>query len=172
VVCGLLFTFTLVAQTGYADFSGKVIAVADGNTLTVLHDGRREKVRLNGIDAPELSQAFGIKAMRRASTLALGKRVMVVPMGTDKRGRTVADVFLPDNRLLNHELVREGLAWWYKRYALGDTVLEQLERDARKAKRGLWTDSDPLPPWKWRQQHRHPSSGDRDLSVSKHPNAK
>jgi micrococcal nuclease len=60
-------------------------------------------------------------------------------------------MLLPDNQLLNHELVKEGFAWWYKRYALENTILEQLERDARKAKRGLWIDKEPVPPWEWRK---------------------
>jgi micrococcal nuclease len=59
-------------------------------------------------------------------------------MGKDRHRRTVADVFLPDNRLLNHELVKAGFAWWFKKYALDNETLRQLEADARKAHRGLW----------------------------------
>jgi endonuclease YncB( thermonuclease family) len=49
-------------------------------------------------------------------------------MGKDRYGRTVADVFLPDNRLLNHELLKAGFAWWFRRYPLENVILEQLER--------------------------------------------
>ena len=65
-------------------------------------------------------------------------------------GRTVADVILPDGRVLNRELVTVGLAWWYKRYSK-DESLGQLEAAARTARRGLWADPDPVPPWCWRK---------------------
>ena len=68
----------------------------------------------------------------------------------DRYGRTVGEVLLPDGRSLNRELVRAGLAWWYRRYAPDDQTLEQLEREARAAQRGLWADPNPVSPWKWR----------------------
>lgn len=71
-------------------------------------------------------------------------------MDTDKYGRTVADVILPDGRVLNRELVSAGLAWWYRRYSQ-DKSLRQLEEQARSAKRGLWADPNPIPPWCYRK---------------------
>ena len=65
--------------------------------------------------------------------------------------RLVADVILPDGRNLNRELVRAGLAWWYRRYAPHDAELEALEAEARAARRGLWADPHPVPPWEWRR---------------------
>jgi micrococcal nuclease len=62
----------------------------------------------------------------------------------------VADVILPDGRNLNHEIVRAGLAWWFRRYAPDDEDLKRLEAQARQAKRGLWADAEPVPPWEWR----------------------
>lgn len=70
---------------------------------------------------------------------------------TERYGSTVAEVILPDGRNLNQELVRAGLAWWYQRYARGATVLAALEQEARDAKRGLWSDPRPVPPWEWRK---------------------
>ncbi len=70
--------------------------------------------------------------------------------GPDKYGRTIGDVLLPDGRVLNHELVKAGFAWWYRRYAPDDETLAQLEREARGAQRGLWADSHAVPPWEWR----------------------
>ena len=70
---------------------------------------------------------------------------------TDKYGRTVGDVILPDGTNLNHEFVRAGFAWWYRQYASGDRTLEALEAEARKAKRGLWADKSPIQPWEWRR---------------------
>ena len=71
----------------------------------------------------------------------------------DKYGRTLADVLLPDGMNLNQELVRRGLCWWDRKYAPGNAVLEQLEKAAREAKKGLWADPQSVPPWEW---HRGP----------------
>jgi len=56
----------------------------------------------------------------------------------------------PDDTNVNHSLVKDGWCWWYRKYAPGDTVLEGLEKEAREAKKGLWVDSQPVPPWEWR----------------------
>ena len=77
--------------------------------------------------------------------------VRVEPRDTDRFGRTVALVVLPDGKVLNHELVRGGWAWWFARYAPGDEKLRKLEADARAVKRGLWADARPIPPWEWRK---------------------
>ena len=69
----------------------------------------------------------------------------------DRYKRTVAEIILPDGRNLNRELVRAGLAWWYERYARRETVLQNLEQEARDAKRGLWIDPKPVEPWEWRK---------------------
>ncbi len=74
--------------------------------------------------------------------------------GPDKYGRTIADVILPDGRVLNHELVKAGFAWWYRTYAPDDELLKQLEHEARAAKRGLWADANPVPPWEYRRLRR------------------
>jgi len=97
------------------DFTGKVVAVHDGDTITVLKERTPIKIRLFGIDCPETGQDFGSRAKLATSELAFEKVVTVHPRRNDRYGRTVADVFLPDGRSLNHELVRRGLAWWYKR---------------------------------------------------------
>ncbi len=71
-------------------------------------------------------------------------------LGQDRYGRTIGEVMLPDGRVLNHELVKAGFAWWYRKYAPDDDALEQLEQEARDAKLGLWVDPHPVPPWEWR----------------------
>ena len=136
----------------YRGISGPVISVLDGDTLEVLHNNRAERIRLSGIDCPEKSQAFGKKAKHAASALAFGKEVTLQTHGHDKYGRTLAKVLLPDGANLNHELVKQGWCWWYRKYAPGDTVLEGLETEAREAKRGLWVDPHPVPPWEWRHR--------------------
>ena len=125
------------------------MGVSDGDTITVLHNGKGERIRLHGIDCPEKRQAFGRKAKQFTSTLVFGKTVTVEAVGRDRYGRTVGMVLLPDGRSLNHELVRAGLAWMYRRYT-NDQSLSDLEEEARVARRGLWADHHAVPPWEWR----------------------
>ncbi len=133
----------------HADFTYKVVGVSDGDTITVLHDGKGERIRLHGIDCPERRQAFGKRAKQFTSTLVFGETVTVQVVDRDRYGRTVGVVLLPDGRSLNHELVRAGLAWMYRRYT-NDQSLSDLEEEARVARRGLWADAEPVPPWEWR----------------------
>ena len=148
VLVGLV---TLAPAFTMAAFEAKVVGVADGDTLTVLRDDQtRYRVRLHGIDAPEKGQPFGNRAKQYASELAFGNIVTVEPTDRDQCGRIVADVRLPDGRSLNREMVRAGLAWWYRRYS-HDPELARLEAEARAARRGLWADPHPVPPWEWRR---------------------
>jgi endonuclease YncB( thermonuclease family) len=138
----------------FADFSGLVVSVLDGDTIEVLHNHRPERIRLNGIDCPEKGQAFGHKAKEAASALVFAKEVTLQTYGKDKYGRTIADVILPNGKNVNHSLVKDGWCWWYRKYAPGDTVLEGLEKEAREARKGLWADPQPVPPWEWRKLSR------------------
>ena len=132
-------------------FTSTVLSVTDGDTLTVLVNGTKEKVRLHGIDCPETDQPFGNQATQLAKQLVLEKAVTVTDFGHDKYRRMLGEVVLPDGRVLNRELVREGFCWWYRKYAAGDTTLERFETEAREAKRGLWAEPNPMPPWEWRK---------------------
>ena len=127
------------------------MSIADGDTISVLRNGRPQRVRLNGIDCPESRQPFGTKAKRFTGDLVFGKMVTIRTVDVDRYGRIVADVTLPDGRNLNYELVKAGLAWWYRRYAPRDSILEALELAARKARRGLWVDPHAIAPWEWRK---------------------
>ena len=80
------------------------------------------------------------------------KDITIQTYGTNKYGRTLADVLLQDSTNVNHELVKEGWCWWYRKYAPGDTVLEELEKPAREERKGLWADPHPVPPWEWRKR--------------------
>jgi len=77
-----------------------------------------------------------------------------VTHGYDKYKRTLGDVILADGTSVNQQLVKNGWCWWYRKYAPGDTVLEGLEKEAREARRGLWTDPQPVPPWVYRKARR------------------
>lgn len=134
------------------DSSRKVIWVSDGDTIKVLHRGRKEIIRLRGIDCPEKNQAFGKRAKQMTADLVLGKEVLVVPYGRDRYSREIGDVVLPGGRVLNHELVAEGMCWWYQRYAPHDMTLRSLEAESRAAGIGLWRDRYPVPPWEYRKQ--------------------
>jgi micrococcal nuclease len=152
----------IVAYAPATDFSGKVVRVADGDTIEVLVNNRQVRVRLFGVDAPELHQPFGNRARQGTSELTFGKTVTVRVNRMDEYGRVVGEVILPDGASLNQELVRRGLAWWYRHYAPQDKQLEALEAEARRAKRGLWADARPIEPWVWRQssqtyQNRQPA---------------
>jgi endonuclease YncB( thermonuclease family) len=136
-----------VSQT----YSGKVVAVTDGDTIRVLHDRREQRIRVYGVDFPESKQAFGTRARQFTADLVFAKAVRVESLGTDRYGRTIGRVTLPDGRSLQAELVRAGLAWWYRQYAPKDAVLEKLEAEARRAGRGLWVDPNPIPPWEFRK---------------------
>lgn len=136
-----------------AELEGRVVRVRDGDSIVVMRGGLGIEVRLDGIDCPELAQAFGRRAKRHTSDLAFGKTVRLAGKGKDRYHRELAEVFLPDGRSLNRELVAAGLAWWYRRYST-DRGLESLEQDAREARRGLWADEHPVPPWEFREGRR------------------
>ena len=135
-------------------FTGKVVGVSDGDTISVMREGRAVKVRLHGIDCPEKKQPYGTRAKRYTSEMAFGNEVEIRIKTTDRYGRIVGEVILPDGNSLNKELVYVGLAWWYRRYAPNDRTLKALEAGARAAKRGLWADKNPIPPWEWRRGER------------------
>src|SRR5579875_1061128 len=135
------------------EFSGQVIGVTDGDTITVLHAGYPERIRLAGIDCPEKRQAFGYRAKQLTSYLAFGKEVLVQAQGRDKYGPTIGEIVLPDCKSLNRELVRTGLAWWYRKYS-SDQDLARLEYEARSAHAGLWAEPDAIPPWVFRHVSR------------------
>jgi micrococcal nuclease len=143
-------------------FEGEVVGVMDGDTVEVMRSGRAVRVRLDGIDCPEKSQAFGARAKQFTSRAAFGKVVEVVDKGPDKYGRTLGEIILPDGSSLNRELVSEGYAWWYQQYS-DDQDLRQRQKDAREDKKGLWSDPNVIPPWIYRQ------GGGRSGSVRQAP---
>ena len=133
-----------------ATFSGKVVGIADGDTLTVLTASKQQhKIRLAEIDAPEKHQPFGTKSKQSLSDLCFGKEAEVSPRVKDRYQRIVARVKCAGVDV-NAEQVNRGMAWVYRRYAK-DHDLYVLEHGAKVEKRGLWADSSPTPPWQWRK---------------------
>lgn len=132
------------------NFTGKVVAVADGDTITVLRDKEQVKIRLIEIDAPEKAQAFGNKSKQSLSDLCFNKTATLADKGKDRYGRTLALVTC-DGIDANREQVRQGMAWVYRKYAPKDSPLYAVEDEAKAARRGLWADAEPVPPWEWRR---------------------
>jgi endonuclease YncB( thermonuclease family) len=144
-VCGLYLS---AAQA--ASFIGKVVGIADGDTLTVLTASKKQhKIRLAEIDAPEKHQPFGSKSKQSLSGLCFDKEAEVTPFVKDRYQRIVARVKCAGVDV-NAEQVNRGMAWVYRRYAK-DHDLYVLEHGAKVSKRGLWADSSPTPPWQWRK---------------------
>jgi len=154
----LTVTWGSGCSSAVQDFTAKVVAVADGDTITVLRDRTQVRIRLDGIDCPERGQAFGSRAKSFTSQLAFGNVVTIRPRNKDRYGRTVAEIVLPDGRNLNHELVQAGFAWWVRKYAPHDAELARLEGEAQAAKRGLWSSLHPVAPWDWRSAKAAASS--------------
>jgi endonuclease YncB( thermonuclease family) len=151
VLAALLYLLLASAAVA-AEFSGPVASVLNGDILEVLYNHYPERIRLSGIDCSEKGQASGNRAKRVAPELVFGKPVTTQTHGHDKYKRTIGVVILSDRMNLNQELVKQGWCWWYRKYALGDTVLDELEHEARAAKKGLWADHQPVPPWEWRKK--------------------
>ncbi|MHC1728592.1 MAG: thermonuclease family protein [Syntrophobacteraceae bacterium] len=149
----LSYTMLIVFIPTFAwAWQGRVVSVADGDTITVLHEGKGEKVRLYGVDTPEKRQDFGQKAKQFTSDQVFGRIVEVMPIDTDRYGRTVGIVFF-GGQCLNRNLVEAGLAWVYERYCRKKecSAWRTSQEKARASKLGLWSIPDPTPPWEFRR---------------------
>lgn len=134
-----------------------MVGITDGDTLTALTaDNVQMKVRLAGIDTPERGQPYYKAAKQALSDLAFDRNAVIDFNKQDRYGRTVAKV-LVDGRDVNLAIVTQGWAWWYRKYATEQSAEDQklyeaAENDARSARRGLWADPEPVPPWEWRRK--------------------
>lgn len=147
---------------------GTVIAIQDGDTVTVLDASRVEqRIRISGIDSPERGQPYSRSAKAALSSIAFGKVAKIYWTRRDRYGRVVGKVMLPDPDCRTRDCpptfdaglaqVTSGMAWWYRRYAdeqppADRRAYETAERDARARRIGLWSDQDPTPPWEWRAE--------------------
>ena len=126
----------------------RVKRIVDGDTVH-LRDGT--KVRLHGIDTPERDQPYGKQATRNLDKL-IGRTVFVVERDTDRYGRLVGTLYTPEGVTVNLEMVCNGSAWWYSRYAKNNRAMASCQDEAKEAGLGLWADDDPMPPWEWRRR--------------------
>lgn len=150
VLAGWLFA---VPHAQSADIAGRVVSIQDGDTLTVLVDRRQIKVRLADIDAPESKQPFGSRSKQSLAVLCFNKETRLETQGKDRYGRTISTVHCAGNNA-NAMQVRQGMAWVFDRYASPSSPLYDLQNEAKTARRGLWSDPHPVPPWEWRRGQR------------------
>ena len=144
-LCIALSPSIVCAQTG------KVVRVLDGDTLSLLTaENEQIRVRLLEIDAPEKNQAFGNKSKQALISMCAGKKAELKGTSKDRYGRTLAHVYC-DGQYVNKELVKQGMAWVYRRYSKDPSMITE-ENEARESKRGLWRDPNPVPPWEFRRR--------------------
>ena len=156
----LLLSFLLIFSVCTASASkiiqGKVVSVADGDTITVLDaEKTQHKIRLQGIDAPEKAQAFGAKSKQALYEMVHGKTVQVSFEKSDKYGRILGKVLL-DGQDICHQQIKAGLAWHYKKYQNQQPLVDRetysaSETAAKNEKLGLWSDPRPVAPWDFRK---------------------
>ena len=152
----LIFSFIIfgLAANAYPEITitGKVIGLADGDTVTVLQNNQEYKIRLYGIDTPEKGQDFGTKAKEFTSGLVFKKDVKVIQKDVDRYGRIVGIVYA-GNTCLNQEIIKAGFAWVYRQYCKEGFCRDwiTLETNARTNQIGLWSHPDPVPPWEYRK---------------------
>ena len=152
----LLATLLIATSLHAAEYSGRVVGVADGDTITVLDASKTQhKVRLAGIDSPEKGQPFGNRSRISLALMVYQSEVTIVTHKTDRYGREVGKV-LHYGQDVCLEQIKKGLAWWYREYqreqSPEDRALYEAAEDAAKSARlGLWADKEPMAPWKHRK---------------------
>jgi len=151
VKCMLFSVFFFSGSLYAAEIQGKVIRVLDGDTIEVLQDITSVRIRLINIDAPEKKQPFGRWSTNKLKSLIAGQNVTVTYTHTDRYGRVLGRVVTTNGIEANRYMVENGAAWVYDQYNTDKTLLD-LQREVMKQKRGLWADSQPVPPWEWRHK--------------------
>jgi len=150
-----VFLLLLACSVQAETLTGRVVGIADGDTVTLLDANRQQhKIRLAGIDAPEKAQPFGARSKQNLSALVFDKQVAVEWNKQDRYGRTVGIVMV-NGIDANLAQIKAGMAWWYRKYAMEQSPedrgrYEFEEREARARRVGLWQDPDPIAPWDWR----------------------
>lgn len=156
-----------ISQDAEAEtLDGRVVGIADGDTITVLTGDREEvRVRLANVDAPERGQPWSARSKQVLSGIIFGREVRVRQSGVDRWGRVIGHVSF-EGRDVSREMVARGAAWAFRRY-LTDPSLVEVEERAKRGKVGLWAlpEAETIPPWEWRRGARvvEPASTDSTL---------
>ena len=138
--------------SGKIALKGKITRIVDGDTAELLYGELPIMLRLQHIDAPEKrgSQPYGNKAKTILSDLCFGQQVTILTEGDfDMGGRMIGEIINEDGLNVNKEMVRLGYAWHFKKYS-SDMSYDNLEKEARRERRGLWQESNPIAPWDFR----------------------
>jgi endonuclease YncB( thermonuclease family) len=156
----------LLSPYSFADFSAKVVNIVDGDTIDVLDSyNQKLRIRLLGIDTPERKQHFGYESYFYLNKILNGKSVVIIsspdkdkPYTLGYFKRVIGKVVL-NGVDINLEMIKKGMAWHFIKYKKNQPIDEshsynKAESEARKKYIGLWSEVNPLPPWKWRQQNR------------------
>ena len=149
----------LFSGTVFADVSGEVIKVTDGDTINIRdNDDKTLKIRLAGIDAPEMSQPYGKESRSHLLGLIHGKEVVIETKKKDRYGRIIGTVY-HDGKDVNLIRVQAGMAWWYEYYKDQQSQEDQrlystAHERAKKNKVGLWEDPLAIKPYKWRKRNK------------------
>lgn len=136
---------------------GIVVGISDGDTITVLdHNRQQHKIRLKGIDAPESHQPFGQKSKSNLSAMVFNRDVTAECGKQDKYKRQICKIVV-NGMDANLEQVKAGMAWWYRDYAREQSPQDRedyeiAEFNAKVRRLGLWSDTNPVPPWEWRRR--------------------
>lgn len=142
-------------KTNPIENSGMVVRILDGDTYEILLEGNKtERIRMEGIDAPEKGMPFYKVSKNYLGSLCFKKNVRLEVQSTDRYGRTIAFGYLDDGRELSAEMLKAGLAWHYKKYNT-DEDLAELETQAKESRIGIWKDPRPMAPWDNRRYHRN-----------------
>ncbi len=148
---GVIALLFLLHSAAFA-LSGRVTKVHDGDTFTLLDAaGQMHKIRVHGIDCPELNQPFGKSAREYAKGLLLNRQVNIQGTKKDRYKRLIGIVFLPDGSNFNERMLLAGMAWHFTKYD-SNPLWTAMEREARNQKRGLWISPSAIAPWDWRKR--------------------
>jgi endonuclease YncB( thermonuclease family) len=163
IKCLLMSSLLLLASHVSAyEITGRVVGVADGDTITVLDaSNTQHKIRLSGIDAPEKRQAFGTVSKQYLVNMVFNKSVVINWQTNDRYGRIIGKV-LVDDVDVNLEQIKAGMAWFYRQYQKQQPIQDQAdyataEQEAKANRLGLWIDEDPIAPWNFRRAKRNVS---------------
>ena len=155
LVCG-------ITGIGNAEtFSGVLVGIVDGDTVCVEWSGGMSTIHLAGVDAPETDQPYGTEAAKYARELGFKKKVTVHALAENTVRGLVGTVVLADGSVLNRRLVEAGFGWCTEGYASVPKECQSTQRQAKQQQKGLWSASDPIPPWDWRNGIRRVVEGEK-----------
>lgn len=152
----ILTLFIILTLSVYAEtFIGNVTYVSDGDTIHIIVDNQKYKIRFYGIDTPEKTQKYGLEAKEFVHKKVANKEVKIEVTDTDRYGRKIGKIYYDGDNYLNEEVVRNGYAWWYEYYAKKDYDLKEAQEYAQSKKLGLWKVENPQAPWDYRRDKKN-----------------